>query len=89
MMRVSNNPKGRPPKDGELRKAVSYRLTPKAINAIKAEADKRRCSQSDVVMSLAEILFVSRTTEPPDLSRCERCPSEPICYTTPDRCGMR
>ena len=46
--------KGRSPKSGETRKAVTYRLTPKAIEQIKAWADLHGCSQSDEVIAMVD-----------------------------------
>lgn len=50
----TNNPKGRPPKGDEPRKAVSFRLTPSAIRRIKELAALHGRSQSDEVMAMVE-----------------------------------
>lgn len=55
-MRASNNPNGRPPKDGELRKAVSFRITPTASSAIKRAAELTGFSQSDLIEDYARML---------------------------------
>lgn len=87
----TNNPNGRPRKAAdERRKMVSYRLTPAAIYAVKAEARNTGTSQSDVLMSLIDTLLISNqaTPEPSTLPKCEECTNEAICTTYPDRCGM-
>ena len=54
MKKPSNNPAGRPPKNDERRKAVSYRLTPSVINRIKQLAEAHGHSQSDEVIAMVE-----------------------------------
>lgn len=87
----TNNPNGRPCKAAEdKRKMVSYRLTPAAIEAVKAEARNIGISQSDVILSLIHTLLTNDPATPDHktLPKCEECPNEGICYTSPDRCGM-
>lgn len=43
---------GRPPKGDETRKAVTYRLQPSTINAIRLAAARMGISQSDYVEKL-------------------------------------
>lgn len=52
----TNNPNGRPPKDGELRKAVAFRITQTAARAIKEAAELTGFSQSDIIEDYARML---------------------------------
>ncbi len=45
----TNNPSGRPTKGNEKRKAVSFRLQPSSISAIRLAAARMGFSQSDYV----------------------------------------
>lgn len=50
----SNNPDGRPYKGKERRQSVTYRLQPSTIQKVKDIAQKKGCSQSDVIEGLVE-----------------------------------
>lgn len=49
---MKGNHYGRPPKGDETRKAVTYRLQPSTINAIRMAAARLGVSQSDYVEKL-------------------------------------
>lgn len=53
---MTSSKKGRPLKGDEPRKAVTFRITPTAADAIARAADELGCSQSDIVEDYAMML---------------------------------
>ena len=59
MKRPSNNPKGRPLKGDGPRKAVSYRLTPSAIEKVKKASEEFKVSQSDILIKIIDESYLT------------------------------